>query len=1612
MGLIKQTWVLTLKNLLIVLLRHPVSTTLRALVLPIVFMFFISYAKNFFVPPADFGIGSAEPVRSLADALDLSSAGRQTVAFVTNGLQGGAVQDVINQISTTVTASGKSPVVLQTDNDLLRTCRSTLRGVTPCFGAVTFHSSPTQGTGGIWNYTLHADGVLGTKIFANSNTNDVQIYIVPFQHAIDAAISNVQGATLPVPQAYLYTSETQAQRERQITRLYQGSVQSILAVAFFIGMCGVTFQATGFMATERELGMSQLIESMMPNRRRWQPQVARLVALHLAFDLIYTPAWLVMGVIVKFLVFPASNVGILIVYHLLAGLSLCSFSILFGAFFRKAQLSGITTVIISLVLAIVAQLGVGQHGSAGAVIVLSLLFPPMNYVFFIIWVAKFQQLELPANLGKSAPNSTWDFAGIVFWVFLIIQIIVFPILGASVERSLYGTASKDRKMLSEMEDSPVSVRLSGFSKHYKPNWFKRKILRRAAEKNTVRAVDNLSLEVGHGQIYGLLGANGSGKSTTLDTIAGLNTVTAGTIEIDGAGGFGLCPQKNVMWDEVTVREHVKIFNALKSTSGNATKEETAALIAACDLAIKLNARSKTLSGGQKRKLQLAMMFTGGSRVCCVDEVSSGIDPLARRKIWDILLAERGRRSIILTSHFLDESSIMDRVAILSKGVLKAEGTVAELEQNLGSGYRISVLSEDALNLATATEKSSAEVHVDYDHTIYTVPSSAHVSSLVRNLEAAGVVDYTIQGPTIEEVFLKLSDEVKDDYGTSDLFASPPSEADDVSSGRRDSASKTLEPGQEAHIQGGQLNLSTGHGSGLFTQAWILFCKRFSILQYNYLPYIAAALIPIIAGGLVTRFLVNFNQLSCEPAQQVSQSEIDSITSLVTPNVVYGPPGSIPIDLVSRYYPRLNASSLHPVNTLTDFNEYIINNYGRVTPGGVFLGDTPTFAYRANYDVYYAVVAQNLMDSLLSNNLIATQYASFAIPFAPGAGNTLQVILYFGLAMAAYPGFFALYPTWERLRKVRALHYSNGVRSTPLWTAYVLFDFLFVLLVSVVVIILFTTLWDGWYYPGGLFAVFFLYGLTSIAYSYVISLFVPSQLAAFAFSAGSQAILFLCYFIAYLSILTYSPVSNIDNNLTLAHFLIGLITPAGNLARALLLTLNEFSVLCQDGDNIAPFQGAIKVYGGPILYLIVQFFLLMLFLIWFDSGGRITFFRRSHAAPPSSNDAEFASTELSAELARIATGADDGLSVQHLTKSFGSNLAVDNVSFGIRRGETFALLGPNGAGKSTTISLVRGDLRLPSNNGSDVLVEGVSVARHRLAARNHLGVCPQFDAMDQMSVEGHLRLYARVRGVPDVAGNVAAVMAAVGVAPYRRRLAAKLSGGNRRKLSLAIAIMGNPAVLLLDEPSSGMDAAAKRVLWRALASVGAGRALLLTTHSMEEAQACCQRAGIMAGRMLALGSTAQLRRDWGAAHYVHLVHRDAPHTPAAEMERVRAWVRDNVPEARIEERTYHGQLRFSVPSIATVDGSNARGSAGSADKGMGALFALLEAHREQLAFAYYSVSPATLDQVFLNVVNKHNVAEENYATEHAGSGGGKKGGAAAASKGKGKGLWARTAGRWV
>ncbi|KAF3905176.1 hypothetical protein AA313_de0204296 [Arthrobotrys entomopaga] len=1380
---------------------------------------------------------------------------------------------------------------------------------------------------------------------------------MPLQLAVDNAINN----STVIPNEFIYTSLSDQERKDRIRIRYMGALIDVLGVAFAISMVGVIYHLTGFLAAEREIGISQLINAM--GGRQW----ARLLSHHIAFSIVYLPGWILISLAFAFAVFQQTNVGIVLIFQLLTGLAFSSLSLLGGAFFRKSQLSGITLVIGSLLLAIIAQ--VISKSATASTAILGLLFSPMAYVYFIILMAHWERENLGTNLVQQAPTSTHRLPGVAFWIFLIIQIIVYPILAAFVENWLYGTSSPNRTVGNTQEENAVEI--ENFTRKYPPRWWNK-------QKETVVAVNDLTIDVRKGAIVSLLGANGSGKSTTNNAIAGLDTITSGYIRVAGVKtDLGVCPQNNVLWDDLSVIETLRVWMYLKV--GHINFEEIEGIIKSCDLVQKSNALSKTLSGGQKRKLQLAIMFIGGSKIGIIDEASSGLDPLSRRKLWDIILSERNKRTILLTTHYLEEADFLsDYIVILSKGQLKCAGSAAELKAKFGGGYRVHCFDEDA----PATVEGIPGKQL-YDQTIYRADDTTGAGQVIKALNKMNMKDFHINGPTIEDVFLKVAEET--------------------------AATQVSAAGTDEKESG--VDLYTGQRVGLFKQAWVMFRKRLVILLHTSFPMVAAVLIPIVTSAITLHFLKGFEVASCNPSAAMSSFDNVNISSLdIDIDVVFGPPQAIGLQAASKLKDAFGGfsdgssddsggfniasleNSTHIVDSYSSYMDYIHNNYRNVTPGGFWLNDTPTLGFVGNDGgLYLAMLSLNILDNLRDNATIITTFTNFDVNFGPGTGDSLQFITYFGLATAVFPAFFILYPTLERLRNVRTLHYSNGVRASSLWIAYTIFDFLFILLITVISTVILAATSSVWWNIGYLYAVFMLYGLAAVLLGYIVSLLAKSQLAAFAMMAGYQAVMFLLYMIAYMCVLTYAPIENQNQDILIVHFTMALISPVPSFIRALFASLNLFQVNCQNDKFVAPRD--ITSYGGPILYLVLQIILYFFIMVWWESGAyRLNTKRILTRTKDTERDTTEVEQEVFEELKRVDSSTADGLRVLHVSKAFGKVQAVEDVSFGVKPGEIFALLGPNGAGKSTTISMIRGVLR---PDQGEIFVQGLNMhSKHKPEARSHLGVCPQFDACDQMTTRQHLAFYAQIRGVENIDHNVQVVLDAVGLSEFSERMAWKLSGGNRRKLSLAIALMGNPSVLLLDEPSSSMDSASQRLLWNILRSIAPGRSLLLTSHSMLEIDALANRAGIISRKMLAVGTTDYLREKHGNHYHIHIVLKSSPNTSDGEMESVKGWILENFQGAEVEDKSFHGQTKFKVPSImafadlekpfddgiSKTESEEEKAKTFQRNRTINVLFQLLEDNKERLDIDFYSISRTSMDEVFLNIVGKANVIEEGYLVD--------------------------------
>jgi ABC-2 type transport system ATP-binding protein len=226
-----------------------------------------------------------------------------------------------------------------------------------------------------------------------------------------------------------------------------------------------------------------------------------------------------------------------------------------------------------------------------------------------------------------------------------------------------------------------------------------------------------------------------------------------------------------------------------------------------------------------------------------------------------------------------------------------------------------------------------------------------------------------------------------------------------------------------------------------------------------------------------------------------------------------------------------------------------------------------------------------------------------------------------------------------------------------------------------------------------------------------------------------------------------------------------------------------------------------------------------------------------------SDPDTVSTTASRPDSVAVPGAPGILQVRDLTVVYGPKTAVDSISFEIRRGEIFGLLGPNGAGKTSTLSAIEGLVKPQSGT---IQLDQVDSLRHPTQTRARMGVQLQATSFQsELKITEIVRLYAGLYGVGLSDQQLADGLRAIGLEDEANKPFKQLSGGQQQRLSLYIAVVHDPALLLLDEPTAGLDPQSRRQLWGRIEHIRqGGGSILLTTHSMEEAQAVCDRVAII------------------------------------------------------------------------------------------------------------------------------------------------------------------------
>ncbi|KAI8602336.1 hypothetical protein EDD21DRAFT_372164 [Dissophora ornata] len=341
-------------------------------------------------------------------------------------------------------------------------------------------------------------------------------------------------------------------------------------------------------------------------------------------------------------------------------------------------------------------------------------------------------------------------------------------------------------------------------------------------------------------------------------------------------------------------------------------------------------------------------------------------------------------------------------------------------------------------------------------------------------------------------------------------------------------------------------------------------------------------------------------------------------------------------------------------------------------------------------------------------------------------------------------------------------------------------------------------------------------------------------------------------------------------------------------------------------------------------------------------------------PLDPEEVQFEDADVKQERARVLHdefSPNCPLVMKNMRKIYPTNkkLAVKNVTFAAEKDTIFGLLGPNGAGKTSLIHILTG-LYEPTQGWARLA--GFELDTQIKDVYRNIGVCPQHDILwDDLTVGEHLYFYARLKGIvaADERAAVVASLNAVSLVPFENRLTKGLSGGEKRRLSIAIALVGNPGIVFLDEPTTGLDISVRRLIWDIVFNAKQGRTIVLTTHSMEEAEVLCSRIGIMAkGTLRCIGNQIRLKELYGRGFKITFASKPE------NTERASHYIASLLPESAVR-----------LDSFVTSESWEFETTPGLIQR----LFEEIEAHKHEHGIDDWGLSQTSLEEVFLRIIQE-------------------------------------------
>jgi len=523
------------------------------------------------------------------------------------------------------------------------------------------------------------------------------------------------------------------------------------------------------------------------------------------------------------------NPFILFITLSLYGLSCCTLGFVFSTFFNKSKTAG---TVVSLIVVVLGYSNFfSSYLSMGLKKILSALFSPIAIGSFVYEINEMEDHFINFDFKSIfSTNAGYFFCILIFnnILYFILAIVLDNLFSNENSRYLFiskkninnirgseeVTFEKDiQEDFNAKNNEKCVVEVSRVHKIFKRksnenddnattednNNGNRRISNRNNKGNEFLAVDDVSFKVYENEIFAILGHNGAGKTTLINIMVGLLKATEGDVYFDGRSiskdtntirkDFGVCAQTNIIYEELNVEDHIKFYAGLKGVKVNVDE-----VLTELDLLQQKHLKASKLSGGQKRKLCIGMATIGNPKYVFLDEPTTGLDPLSRRKIWELLQKKREGKVIFLTTHYMDEADILaDRKLILNKGRIRCLGTSLYLKNHFNMNYNLDIETEDQVRVNDIIQRylPEATYYVDPEmgvsdnsvkcHT-WRLPlnSTSKFTPLLDELERQSSVDeegqaqssalikkFALNMPTLEELFIRLEDDNLDDNQNTD-----------------------------------------------------------------------------------------------------------------------------------------------------------------------------------------------------------------------------------------------------------------------------------------------------------------------------------------------------------------------------------------------------------------------------------------------------------------------------------------------------------------------------------------------------------------------------------------------------------------------------------------------------------------------------------------------------------------------------------------------------------------------------------------------------------------------------------------------------------------------------